>query len=98
MSARRVVEVFVSGRVQGVGYRDWTVAAALKNGLRGWVRNRRDGRVEAVFAGPAEDVARMIEACRAGPPSARVDALHLTEFAPETEGELMPGFRRLPTA
>ena len=61
--------------MQGVGYRAWTEDAALERGLEGWVRNRRDGSVEAVFAGPAEAVADMIEACRRGPRGARVDAV-----------------------
>jgi acylphosphatase len=69
---RRVV---IRGRVQGVGFRAWTEVTALECGLQGWVRNRRDGSVEALFAGPAEAVAAMIEHCRRGPPGARVDAV-----------------------
>jgi acylphosphatase len=65
--------VVVRGRVQGVGYRAWTEYTAQDHGLEGWVRNRRDGSVEAVFAGSPEAVAEMIEACRRGPPAARVD-------------------------
>ncbi|MGA2892999.1 MAG: acylphosphatase [Xanthobacteraceae bacterium] len=65
--------VVVRGRVQGVGYRVWTEVTALERGLQGWVRNRRDGAVEALFAGPTEAVLAMIEACRRGPPGARVD-------------------------
>ena len=67
--------VVVRGRVQGVGFRMWTEDEARRRGLAGWVRNRRDGTVEAVFAGPGEAVDAMIEACRRGPPGARVDAL-----------------------
>ena len=67
--------VTVSGRVQGVGYRYFVEQAARSHGLEGWVRNRRDGSVEAVFSGPAEAVAAVIAACRRGPSSARVDAL-----------------------
>ena len=52
--------VMIRGRVQGVGYRDWVEYAALDHGLEGWVRNRRDGSVEAVFAGPAEAVDAMV--------------------------------------
>jgi acylphosphatase len=63
----------IRGRVQGVGYRcEYT---ALDRGLAGWVRNRRDGAVEAVFAGPPATVAEMVEACRRGPPGARVDTV-----------------------
>jgi acylphosphatase len=67
--------VTVRGRVQGVGYRYFIERAARSHDLAGWVRNRRDGSVEAVFAGPAEAVAAMIGACRRGPSSARVEAL-----------------------
>ncbi len=69
---RRVV---IRGRVQGVGFRAWTEVTALECGLQGWVRNRRDGSVEALFAGSPEAVAAMIEHCRRGPPGARVDAV-----------------------
>jgi acylphosphatase len=67
--------VTIRGRVQGVGYRAWVEDEATACGLEGWVRNRRDGSVEAVFAGSAEAVTAMIEACRRGPSSARVDAI-----------------------
>ena len=67
MSGLTIRRVVVRGRVQGVGYRAWTEDTAILNGLDGWVRNRRDGTVEAVFAGPAEAVDGMIEACRRGP-------------------------------
>ena len=66
----------VRGRVQGVGYRTFVEHEALRRGIEGWVRNCRDGSVEAMFAGDADAVAAMIEACRRGPYSARVDALH----------------------
>ena len=65
----------IRGRVQGVGYRVWTEMTALELGLEGWVRNRRDGTVEALFAGPQEAVEAMLEACRQGPPGARVEAI-----------------------
>ena len=67
--------VTIRGRVQGVGYRYFVEREAQSRGLEGWVRNRRDGSVEAVFSGPAEAVTAMIEACRRGPSSARVEAL-----------------------
>ena len=67
------------GRVQGVGYRAFVEHEALKRGIEGWVRNRRDGSVEAVFAGPRETVDAMIEACRQGPFAARVDVLDQRE-------------------
>jgi acylphosphatase len=69
----------VRGRVQGVGYRVFVEHEALRRGLEGWVRNRRDGSVEAVFAGSIEIVEAMIEACQRGPFSARVDTLDQRE-------------------
>ena len=66
--------VTIRGRVQGVGYRGLVEHQARSRDLEGWVRNRRDGSVEAVFAGPAEAVAAMIALCRRGPSSARVEA------------------------
>jgi acylphosphatase len=71
--------VVIHGRVQGVGYRAWTEVTALERGLEGWVRNRRDGAVEAVFNGPDKEVAAMIAECRRGPPGARVDAVDQRE-------------------
>jgi acylphosphatase len=70
-----IVRVVIRGRVQGVGYRAWTEYAALERGIAGWVRNRRDGAVEALFAGMQDDVRAMIEACREGPPGSRVQAI-----------------------
>lgn len=68
-----IIHVTVRGRVQGVGYRAWVEYQATNCGVEGWVRNRRDGSVEALFAGPAHIVASMVAMCRKGPPSARVD-------------------------
>ncbi len=87
------VSVRIHGRVQGVGFRAWTVSEAGRLGLDGWVRNRRDGTVEAVFAGPRADVERMLEACRRGPPLARVERMETRE----TSDPAAPGFRVLPT-
>jgi acylphosphatase len=93
--------VIVHGRVQGVGFRAYVELEALRRGLEGWVRNRRDGSVEAVFAGEEKVVANMIEACRRGPPyGARVDVLHQRDggdgdLRPKRPGEL---FSVLPTA
>ena len=77
MSVNRLV--VIRGRVQGVGYRAWTEVTALERGLQGYVRNRRDGSVEALFIGPAPAVAAMIEACRGGPPGARVESIDQRE-------------------
>lgn len=81
------VRVLVSGRVQGVGFRAWTGRTAAALGLSGWVRNRRDGRVEAVFTGPAEAVARMLDACRRGPAAARVEAVETFDDAAPERGD-----------
>jgi acylphosphatase len=76
------VSVRIRGRVQGVWYRGWTEDEATRRGLRGWVRNRRDGSVEAIFCGPATVVGDMIEACRKGPPAARVEAVDQVAVEP----------------
>jgi acylphosphatase len=68
-------QVTIRGRVQGVGYRAWVDHQASLRHLEGWVRNRRDGSVEALFAGPEDVVAAMIVACRRGPSSSRVEAV-----------------------
>jgi acylphosphatase len=65
--------VMISGRVQGVFFRAETRDAARRYGVAGWVRNTRDGRVEAVLEGNSEDVEKMIQWCRSGPPQARVE-------------------------
>lgn len=70
--AQRVV---IHGRVQGVGYRAWTEHKASQRGLCGWVRNRRDGTVEALFFGPGPEVDAMIMDCRRGPPGAAVERI-----------------------
>ncbi len=92
--AQRQVRVVIKGRVQGVWYRAWTSEEASDLGLNGWVRNRRDGSVEAVFSGPSDDIDRMLELCRDGPPLAKVTAVTWTDDTSSVE----PGFRQLPTA
>ncbi|MGV1013874.1 MAG: acylphosphatase, partial [Methyloceanibacter sp.] len=69
---RRTVTVRIEGRVQGVFYRAWTEDTARTLGLDGWVRNRRDGSVEAVFSGPAAQVEAMLRRCAQGPRDAEV--------------------------
>lgn len=76
------MHVLVSGRVQGVWFRDSTRQTAIRLGVRGWVRNLADGRVEATFQGDAERVAEAIEWCRHGPPMACVEALAFDEAEP----------------
>ena len=68
----RTVRLAITGRVQGVGYRIWAERTAAALGLRGWVRNRRDGSVELLATGEDEPIARLIEACRQGPLAAVV--------------------------
>jgi acylphosphatase len=79
MSEIRTVAVIIRGRVQGVGYRMWTRDEAERQGLAGHVRNRPDGSVEAGFSGPVDAVGRMLEACRHGPPGARVSEVVVSD-------------------
>jgi len=72
MAGARTVHVRIEGRVQGVGFRAWTHRVAAGLGLVGWVRNRHDGSVEAVFQGSSEMVAIMLDRCREGPQGALV--------------------------
>ncbi|WP_170294762.1 acylphosphatase [Roseospira navarrensis] len=66
------VRARITGRVQGVWFRGWTEETARSLGVDGWVRNRADGSVEAVFQGPPDAVGRMLSACHEGPPAAKV--------------------------
>ncbi|MFZ5737782.1 MAG: acylphosphatase [Pseudomonadota bacterium] len=86
-------QVTIRGRVQGVGYRVWLGHAAEAVGLHGWVRNRRDGSVEAVLAGRDEVVSEMIERCRRGPSAARVEAVIAEPAAPDVLDLRQPGER-----
>ena len=92
-------QVTIRGRVQGVGYRAWVEHRARAHSPEGWVRNRRDGSVEALFAGPADAVADMVEHCWRGPSSARVDAVTDEETGPDALNLRRPGerFSVLPT-
>lgn len=92
--AARTVHVIINGRVQGVGYRAWTEAMAANLQLRGWVRNRKDGTVEAVFSGSTEAVDTIIEACHDGPPPARVTSVTVSNWP---DGDLPTGFEFLTT-
>ena len=92
-------QVTVTGRVQGVGYRAWVAHQARNHNLEGWVRNRRDGSVEALFAGPANVVADLVGRCRRGPSTARVEAVADEPASPEALNLRRPGerFSVLPT-
>jgi acylphosphatase len=92
MTVRRLL---ILGHVQGVGYRDALSAQAEALGVRGWVRNRADGSVEALASGDAESLEALIAWARRGPPLARVTEVQAEDAPP---GELPAGFRRFPTA
>ena len=87
----KTVRAVIQGRVQGVWFRGWTEKTATALGLSGWVLNRQDGSVEAVFSGPVDAVDRMLIDCRDGPPLARVTDI---DVSPDTEPD-GPGFRVL---
>jgi acylphosphatase len=91
--AERTVQVRVEGRVQGVGFRAFVESVAIELALRGFVRNRRDGSVEAVFQGPAEAVEEMLGRCAEGPPASRVTRV---ERIGDGEG-IFDGFEVRPT-
>jgi acylphosphatase len=89
----KALHVIVEGRVQGVGYRAFVEREARARGLKGWVRNRSDGSVEAVFSGEEEDVQSMIVACHRGPRLSLVRAVKAADHPP---GE-WKGFEVWPT-
>ncbi len=88
----KCVKVCIRGRVQGVFFRAWTCENARKRGLLGWVRNRADGSVDALFSGPAARVDGMLRACWNGPPAAQVTAVDA-----EPSNEKAGDFQQLPT-
>jgi len=91
MTTRRLI---VHGQVQGVFYRGWTVETARALGLDGWVRNRRDGTVEMLVAGPEEAIESLIARCRQGPAAARVERI---DVEPADAEEVPSGFAQRPT-
>ncbi|XP_008243995.1 PREDICTED: uncharacterized protein LOC103342174 [Prunus mume] len=92
-ASSKTVRLVVKGRVQGVFYRNWTIENATQLGLKGWVRNRRDGSVETLLSGNPDAVQEMEQRCRRGPPSAMVTGL---EVFPSTE-DPGDGFERKQT-
>jgi acylphosphatase len=76
---RKRVRVWIKGRVQGVAFRAYTRNAALKEGVKGWVRNLPDDRVEAVFEGDGKKVDRMVAWCYKGCPFSRIDHVEIQE-------------------
>jgi len=87
------VHARIEGKVQRVWYRNWTVESATKRGLTGWVRNRSDGTVEAVFAGPRDQVEDMMKACWQGSPKSEVTNV----IAEACELPTETGFREIET-
>lgn len=91
--AETALRITIAGRVQGVGFRAWACAEAGRLEIRGWVRNRRDGTVEALLIAPRETIEAMIAACRCGPALARVSYI-AREEAPD---DGTSGFHERPT-
>jgi len=79
MAENRTLHILVHGRVQGVSFRAWTQHQAQLHGLKGWVRNRRDGTVEALFAGPGDLLDIMLKACHEGPAGSQVERVEVVD-------------------
>jgi acylphosphatase len=90
---QRTVRLHITGEVQGVGYRIWATRSASTYGLRGWVRNRSDGSVEALATGAPQAIAAFVEACWRGPRAAQVDKVTFVDA--EDDGSF--GFAARPT-
>ena len=90
----KTLHLFISGRVQRVWYRDWMTAEATALGVSGWVRNRADGRVEALVSGDAAAVDQLVTLCHGGPERARVSGIEAAPADPPVAG----GFLRIADA
>lgn len=88
----KAVHVVVAGRVQGVSFRDACQHVAQSHAVAGWVRNRDDGNVEAVFSGADETVDALVDWCRTGPSAAQVDSVDTRPLGPEQLSELADHF------
>jgi acylphosphatase len=88
---REIKRLMIRGTVQGIGFRVWVEREALRLGLDGWVRNRRDGAVEVVLAGPPPAVVAMVERCWKGPRLAEVQSIDVEDAAPLDLGYRRPG-------
>ena len=91
MSSLEIRHIFIEGRVQGVGYRDFVRRHAQRLGIKGWVRNRADGSVEAHIVGALADVEALFAELRKGPPHARVVNLRFGDFDPR-DAKIVEGF------
>ena len=89
LTSRRFV---ISGRVQGVGFRYFVQSAAVREAIRGWVKNLDDGRVETAAAGEPDAMERFERAIRQGPPASRVDRVEVDETYPLSTQDKTPGF------
>src|SRR6266849_6464414 len=88
---REIKRLMIRGMVQNIGFRVWVEREALALGLKGWVRNRLDGAVEVVVAGPPPAMAQMIERCWKGPPLANVESIDVEDAVPLDLGYRRPG-------
>ena len=93
MAENIAVRIIIEGKVQGVAFRWWIIEWANARGLDGWVRNRREGTVEALFYGREKTVRWMVEFCAEGPSNARIR--NIREFKDEPPDD--PGFIERPT-
>ena len=91
----KTIHAYISGKVQGVWYRDSTISKAQQMGINGWVRNRADGRVEMIAQGSSENIQKLIDWCWQGPQNARVDGVEYSEIC---DVEDLSDFIRRPTA
>lgn len=86
-SNKERAHIYVSGNVQGVFFRDTTRQKAEELGLAGWVKNNTDGRVEAIFEGPSDEVRQMVDWCENGPSQADVENVEVEYGEPENDSE-----------
>jgi acylphosphatase len=88
---REIKRLMIRGVVQKIGFRVWAEREALGLGLKGWVRNRRDGSVEVLIAGPPPALAQMIERCWKGPPLAKIESIDVEDAVPLDLAHRRPG-------
>ena len=88
---REIKRLMIRGVVQKIGFRVWAEREALGLGLKGWVRNRRDGSVEVLIAGPPPAMAQMIERCWKGPPLAKIESIDVEDAVPLDLAHRRPG-------